>query len=181
MEIDSKNAPKKDQGLLLEELKDLEGYIDDLWLFLPIPVCFVNTAFKILNVSKALEDATGYKGLEIIGEGLEKILKNYRELPKELLQREAVIGKEGTLITKEKKNLLTSISAKARKDEDDDILGYFFAFVDLSEIKNKEEELKKKIKELENFQKVAIGRELKMVTLKKEIKKLKKELRQRSH
>jgi len=47
-------------------------------------------------------------------------------------------------------------------------------------IKEKGEDgLKNVEKELERFQKLTVGRELKMVTLKKEIEKLKKELEQR--
>ncbi|MBM4135560.1 MAG: response regulator [Nitrospira sp.] len=40
----------------------------------------------------------------------------------------------------------------------------------------REEELKKKVKELEEFYNMAIGRELKMIELKKEIERLKNEL-----
>lgn len=44
------------------------------------------------------------------------------------------------------------------------------------QVKNKTEELRDRIKELEQFQKVTVGRELKMVDLKEEIKKLKEGL-----
>ena len=42
-------------------------------------------------------------------------------------------------------------------------------------IKERTRELQKKVKELEKFHKLAVGRELKMVELKKEISKLKKD------
>ncbi len=41
-------------------------------------------------------------------------------------------------------------------------------------VEERTRELQKKIEELERFQKAAVGRELKMIELKKEIKKLKK-------
>ncbi len=45
-----------------------------------------------------------------------------------------------------------------------------------------QEELKKKVKELEEFYEMAVGRELRMIELKKEIERLKKESRkQKSH
>jgi methyl-accepting chemotaxis protein len=43
-------------------------------------------------------------------------------------------------------------------------------------IKERTKELQKKIEELERFHRLAVGRELRMIELKKEIKKLKKEL-----
>ncbi len=41
------------------------------------------------------------------------------------------------------------------------------------EVKKRTEELQEKVKELEKFRKFAVGRELKMVELKKELKKYK--------
>ena len=43
-------------------------------------------------------------------------------------------------------------------------------------VEERTKELQEKLEELENFQKFAVGREIKMVELKKEIKRLKKEL-----
>ena len=48
------------------------------------------------------------------------------------------------------------------------------------QIKEKTKELQKRVDELERFQKLTIGRELKMTELKEEIKKLKKELDQKT-
>jgi PAS domain S-box-containing protein len=181
MAVTNKKPIREDKDLLMEDLSDLEGYIDDLWLFLPIPVCFVNSAFNILNASKTLEDITNYRGIEIVGESLKKILKNSQELFQVLDQKGIVSSKEVALLTKEGKEILVNVSAKARKDDEGDILGYFFSFIDLTDIKEKEAELRKKIKELEKFQKISIGRELKMAELKKDIERLKKESEKRSN
>ena len=45
-------------------------------------------------------------------------------------------------------------------------------FTDITDQKRTEDELKKKNKELERFNKIAVGRELKMIELKKEINAL---------
>ncbi|MFC1629988.1 PAS domain-containing protein [Patescibacteria group bacterium] len=165
---------KKDTDLLLEDLKGLEGYINDLWLFFPIPICFVNTAFNILNGSRALEEITGQLGTEIIGENLENMLKNPKNIFQELKNKETIRDKEMILFIKDKKEVLVNVSAKTRKDEEGDVLGYFFSFIDLMEIREKEIELQKKIEQLEKFQKVAVGREIKMAALKKELDQFKK-------
>jgi len=180
MEISKKNNQKRTIEPLIGDLKILENYVQELWHFLPIPVCFLNPGFNIINASKALEEISGYKGLEIIGENLEDFLKNFKGIKKELIKKKTIFGKEAIFLTKAKKEIIVSLSAKTRKDEKGNITGYFFAFIDMTEIKEKEEELQKKIKELEKLNRLAIGRELKMLTLKKEIERLKKELIKRS-
>ena len=176
MEITNKNYKEEDINLLLEDLKRLETHTEELWHFLPIPACLANPAFNIVNASKALEERSGYKDLEITGENLNELLKNFEEIKKELAIKETLSSQEETFLTKEKKEIPISLSAKTRKDEKGDITGYFFAFIDLTEIKEKEKELQKKIKELQKFTKLAVGREIKMVELKKEIQALKKEV-----
>jgi len=79
-------------------------------------------------------------------------------------------------LTKRKKEIPINASAKIRKDETGEYIGYFFALVDLTEIKEKEKELREKVEELETFNKLAVGRELKMIKLKEEIKELKNQL-----
>ena len=54
--------------------------------------------------------------------------------------------------------------------------GYVRSYNDISERKNVENEVKLKMQEAEAFNKVAVGRELKMIELKKEINELNEEL-----
>jgi PAS domain S-box-containing protein len=180
MEMSNKNNTRKDIDLLVEDLKRLESHTEDLWHFLPIPVCLLNPAFNIVNTSKAFEEVSGYEELEIIGENLKDFLKDFEETKEELNRKKRISGKEAIFLTREKKEIPVNLSAKVREDEKGDVTGYFFAFINLSEIKEKEKELQNKVKELEKLNKLAIGRELKMVALKKEIERIKKELRKRS-
>ncbi len=48
------------------------------------------------------------------------------------------------------------------------------------QVKERTKELEANIKDLEKFNKIAVGREIKMVELKEEIKKLKEELEKKS-
>jgi PAS domain S-box-containing protein len=58
------------------------------------------------------------------------------------------------------------------KDGQGNIIGILGVFWDVTERNKLEEELKKKMKSLERFNRVAVGRELKMMELKKRIKEL---------
>jgi len=176
MAMNNKGYQQKEIDLLIEDLKRIESHAEDLWRFLPIPVCLLNPIFNIVNASRSFEEASGYRSLEIIGENLKNFLKNFEEIKKELAIKETISGKEAIFLAKEKKEIPVSLSAKTRKDEKGDVTGYFFAFIDLTEIKEKERELKEKVKELERFNRLAVGREIKMVELKKEIQALKKEV-----
>jgi PAS domain S-box-containing protein len=178
MAVRNKTRQEKDiEALLLEDLKILEAQLRDLWHFLPIPVCLVNPAFNIMSASKALEEISGYKSIEIVGENLSNFLKEFDKIKEYLAQKTTIAGQETIFLTKTKKEILISLSAKTRKDEKGDITGYFFAFIDLTEIKEKEKELREKVEELERFEKITLGRELKMVELKKEIERLRNELK----
>jgi PAS domain S-box-containing protein len=62
------------------------------------------------------------------------------------------------------------------KDGKGNIVGILGIFWDISEHKKMEDELKKRVKELEDFYEIGVGRELRMIELKKEIENLKDEL-----
>ncbi len=177
MAVSHKNYKRKDIDLLLEDLRRLESHTEDLWHFLPIPACLANPAFNIVNASKTLEEISGYKGIEITGENLKDFLKDFEKIKKELAKKKVLFNKEIIFLTRGKKEILVSLSAKTREDEKGEITGYFFAFIDMIEIKEKEKELQKKVQELEKLNKLTTGRELKMINLKKEIAQLKKEIR----
>jgi len=63
-----------------------------------------------------------------------------------------------------------------RKDAKGNIIGYFLSLTDMWERKQTEEQLKDKMVELEEFHNLAIGRELKMIELEKEVNLLLSEL-----
>lgn len=51
----------------LEDLEDLEVYIEEFSVFLPLAVCTVNPVEKIISINRAFEDLTSYKVIEIVG------------------------------------------------------------------------------------------------------------------
>jgi len=183
---------KKDFYLqqLKQDLRDLKKYIEEFLLFLPIPVCSVNPLGVIVDANRAFYEITGYKkGEEIKGETIFRVehlfedKKKWKELEKRILKKEFIKGEEMAIITEDGKQIPVRLSASFRGDERGALIGYFLAFIDITDIKILRENLEKKVEErtrefqkrveeLEKFHQLTVGRELKMVELKKRIKEL---------
>ena len=172
------------------DLNELERYIEDFWSFLPTPVCYVNPLFNITDIDKTLREMSGYGQIEIIGKGIEIFFgrkEDFKEIRKELETEKIIHGKEAVFVTKVNKKIPVSVSALTREDEKGNVIGYFFAFVDITEKKEFERKLEKevqkkttqledKIRELEKMNELMINRELRMVKLKKEIKQAREKI-----
>jgi len=183
---------KKDFYLqqLKQDLRDLKKYIEEFLLFLPIPVCSVNPLGVIVDANRAFYEITGYKkGEEIKGETIFRVehlfedKKKWKELEKRILKKEFIKGEEMAIITEDGKQIPVRLSASFRGDERGALIGYFLAFIDITDIKilrenlekkveERTRELQKRVEELEKFHQLTVGRELKMVELKKRIKEL---------
>jgi len=198
--IKTKPKPKTKKKLLspetrelnreLEDLAELEKFLEELSIFLPLPFCGVSPMGVIVNINRAFSDLTGYIDIEIVGEKIDGLFSDKKEakiFEEKIIKKEQIKGQEIKLATKSGKELIVNVSASLRKDKDDDIIGYFLAFSDITELKafqrqleekvaERTQQLQVKIEEMERFNKLAVGRELKMIELKKEIEKLKEEL-----
>ncbi|MCK5044219.1 PAS domain S-box protein [Candidatus Parcubacteria bacterium] len=142
-----------------------EGYLYDFWKFLPLPLCYVNSLHFILDINEKLEQVFGYTQVEMAGEDIEKFFQensSMEELKKEIVQKGSV-KKEAIFLTKDKKEILVSLSAIARRDRQNYFNGYFLVIdrihkneeayspLELKEqIKEKTKELETKLTELRN-------------------------------
>jgi PAS domain S-box-containing protein len=123
---------------LSQDLEDLEDFLRDLWGFLPLPACYVNPLFKILDVNSAFENLFGWKFTELIGEGIELLFAKKRFsqiILKSLVKKKRFFNKEGEVLTKEGEKKIVNISASARRDSKGLTIGYYFTFSDISELK----------------------------------------------
>jgi len=181
----------KNNSKINQDLEDLQRYIEELTIFLPLAFCAVNPLDVILGVNQTFQELTGYGEMEMMGRKIEDLFLEKRKINafKRRIPREnRRIKKEMTLLTKDKKKILVSVFALARRDEKGDFLGYFLTLFDISETKKFEEELEKKVRErteelrdrieeLEKFDRLTVNRELKMIELKEEIRRLEEKLR----
>jgi PAS domain S-box-containing protein len=172
-----------------DELNELIEYINDLFNFLPIPTCDLSPTFCIIQVNKAFEKLTGFDSLEITGESIEKLFLEKEKIKKiiSLLQKERELQNQELVLIKKNGEKIIVNTFWATRIKKEEIEGFLLAFIDITllkkiqkemekEIKVKTRDLREKIIELEKFQKIAVGRELKMIELKNEIKQLREEL-----
>jgi len=162
-----------------QELADLEGYITDMWRFFPIPLAYANPMGIIMDVGNSFSEFVKMPKEEIIGLLFSEVFSNAEEISvieKEILEKGAVKNRGLYLTNQEGQQLPISLSAMARKDVEGHLIGYFITLIDLSETRKMQQALETKLAELEEFHDLAIGRELKMIELEKEINRLLQEL-----
>ena len=147
-----------------------ENYFDEFLSFLPLAVCFVDSEGYILKVNEQMEKILGYKSHELIDDNLEKL---FGEDADEVLLKE-VKDKEMKVQGKDEEIPVIVFSEKRVSGEGPSV---FIAISDLTRAKKIEKEMEEKVKELERFNRLATGRELRMVELKRDKKKLKKRIK----
>ncbi len=147
-----------------EDLENLEKYIEDFSIFLPMPVCSVNPAGNIVDANQAAVNLTGYSDIELIGQKIESIFKDQesvRHLFNDVLERGVVRKKEFILLSKKRNNIPVSVSAAARKDSVGDVIGVFWAMSDITEAKKcqigLEEEVSERMQELERTRRALLN------------------------
>jgi PAS domain S-box-containing protein len=175
MEIDER---EKKISILLEDLSSLESYAKDLLSFLPIPVCIINPIGIILEVNPALKEISGYEIEELIGKSIKEIFKReeIENLLQETIKKGFVKGKELIFFTKEKEEIPVNVYTKLRKSEEGEIIGYFLALFDLTDIKKAEAEIKRRIEELEKLREKEIILRIRERAKTKDIERKVKEL-----
>jgi len=150
------------------------------------PLVTISPEGKITDVNEALVNVTGVPREKLIGTDF----SNYFTEPdkaREGYQQVLKLGfvKDYSLTIKSIDEKLTDVlyNATVYKDTNGNVLGVFAAARDVTtqkilaerEVAEREKEMQR-IAELEKFQKLTVGRELKMIELKKEIEELRKKL-----
>jgi PAS domain S-box-containing protein len=133
-----------------------------------------NLKGDILYVNDALRKILEFQSKEEMM--VESVLTRYKNpkdrniLIENLKKKGRVESFEAELLTKTKKVKNVLLSATL----DEDVISGMI--IDITERKCAEEEIKKRVRELEDFYRLAVGREVKMIELKEEIERLKEEL-----
>jgi len=162
-----------------EELKNSEERLKIIFDFAPEAYYIYDSKGTFIDGNKAAEKLSGYDKEELIGKSFLKLnMLPLSQIPKAAkLVADNYLGKptgpdEFNLKRKDGKEIIIEISTCPIKINDQSlVLGTAH---DVTEKKRVLEELKKKNEELEKFNKLAIGREMRIIELKNRIKELEK-------
>jgi PAS domain S-box-containing protein len=178
---------KKAEELVRNSEERLGQIID----FLPDPTFVIDSEGKVVTWNKAMENLTGIAAADMVGKGdYEYALPFYgkrrpilidlvRDWNPEYEKKYLSIKKVGKKLVSESYHpdlgdggLHLSGNASLIYDAAGQVAGAIESLRDTTESKHMEEALRRNVEELERFNKLAMGRELKMIQLKEEINEL---------
>jgi PAS domain S-box-containing protein len=105
----------------------------------------------------------------------EELAEKYRTDDKRIIESGKIEDIQEEYIQNGQKCFVHTVKTPVRDDKGN-VIGILGIFWDITEKEKMEEEIKKRVKELEEFYQMAVGRELRMKELKEKIESLKKEL-----
>lgn len=132
-------------------------------------------------INPVAEALTGWEDGSALGRDLTRVFKikdkeTFKSAMKALLKGD-IDSLEKVLISKEKTETFIDLNAKPIRNDEGIASGFVFIFRDITERKQAESELNERLRELESFQRVTVGRELRMIELKEKIKDLERQLK----
>lgn len=171
-----------EQKQMNEKLKESEEKFSMLFECAPEPFSLHDTEGRFIDINKTCEELLGYKKEEMIG-------KNFQELnllSKFEVQRTfsdtvgGLLGKSigtGRFILNRKDGTKMIVETRAIPVKIKNQTMVFLIERDITKQQRMEEELKERNKELENFNKLTMGREEKILELKERIIELEERLK----
>jgi PAS domain S-box-containing protein len=174
-----------------EIVKNSEERLGQIFDFLPDATWVIDSEGKVVTWNQAMENLTGIAAADIVGKGdYEYSLPFYgdrrpilidlaREWNAEYAKKYLSIKKEGNKLVSESYHpdlgdggLYLAGNASLIYDTAGQVAGAIESLQDITERRHMEEDLRRNIEELGLFNKLAIGREIKMIQLKQEINEL---------
>src|SRR5881394_2969079 len=173
----------------MRELDKARAYAESLIKNAPDPVFVSDLEGKILEANDAVSELLGFRRDEVVEQSLSRFISEdetreftaaLREVVERGVTRNAVLNPRaatGEVIP-------TSLNASALRDSDGNVIGAIGVLRDMRvyeavvrDLEESKTELQEKILDLEKFEEVVVGRELKMIALEKEIEGLQDEVK----
>jgi PAS domain S-box-containing protein len=164
-----------------EELQREKGFSKVITENIQEGIMLLSTDLKILWANKKTMDLTGMKDDDILGNYCYKVTHHLNEpckAPHDICPVDEVL-QTGTSVTilhthfdKEGNSLYVEVTTYPVKNELGEVIQLIHVSRDITKRVELEEQLRKKLRDLERFNKLTVGRELKMRELKDRIKEL---------
>jgi PAS domain S-box-containing protein len=172
----------------MRELDKARAYAESLIKNAPDPVFVSDLEGKILQANDAVSELLGFRPDELLEQSLSRFIspEETREFTAAL--REVVargVTRNARLNPRSASGAVipTTLNASALRDPDGKVIGAIGILRDMREyakvvhnLEKSKSELQEKILDLEKFEEVVVGRELKMIALEKELETLRREV-----
>src|SRR5690242_9514577 len=154
----------------------------------PDPIFISDLEGKILSANDAIYELLGFRTDEVLEQSLSRFIsaeetREFTAALREVVERGVTRNARLNPRSASGEIIPTSLNASALRDSDGKVIGAIGILRDMRayeqvvrDLQESKAELQEKILDLEKFEEVVVGRELKMIALEKEIETLKKEL-----
>jgi len=171
----------------MRELDKARAYAESLIKNAPDPVFVSDLEGKILQANDAASELLGFRPAELVEQSLSRFIspeeaREFTAALREVVERGVTRNARLNPRSASGEVIPTTLNASALRDQDGNVIGAIGILRDMREylkvVRDLEEskaELQDKILDLEKFEEVVVGRELKMIALEKDTEKLRKE------
>jgi PAS domain S-box-containing protein len=173
----------------MRELDKARAYAESLIKNAPDPVFVSDLEGKILEANDAVSELLGFRRDEVVEQSLSRFIseeetREFTAALREVVERGVTRNARLNPRAATGEVIPTSLNASALRDADGNVSGAIGVLRDMREyeavvrdLEQSKTELQEKILDLEKFEEVVVGRELKMIALEKELEGLQDEVK----
>ena len=176
----------------MRELDKARAYAESLIKNAPDPVFVTDLEGKITLANDAVSQLLGFRTDEVVEQSVSRFIspeetRQFTDALREVVEKG--VSRNASLNPRAASGELipTTLNASALRDTDGNVIGALGILRDMRayrkvvrDLEQSKSELQEKILDLEKFEEVVVGRELKMIALEKEIDALRRETDQRA-
>src|SRR5207247_899099 len=172
----------------MRELDKARAYAESLIKNAPDPVFVSDLEGKILQANDAVSELLGFREDELLEQSLSRFIspeetREFTAAMREVVARGVTRNARLNPRSASGEIIPTTLNASALRDADGKLIGAIGILRDMRayervvrDLRASQAELQEKILDLEKFEEVVVGRELKMIALEKEVESLRQQL-----
>jgi PAS domain S-box-containing protein len=172
----------------MRELDKARAYAESLIKNAPDPVFVTDLEGKITLANDAVSQLLGFRTDEVVEQSVSRFIgpeetRQFTAALREVVERGVSRNASLNPRTASGELIPTTLNASALRDTDGDVTGAIGILRDMRayekvvhDLEQSKAELQDKILDLEKFEEVVVGRELRMIALEKEVESLRREL-----